>query len=345
MTKLCSVCSAENRDEALFCRACGTPFAVSPAAASFGAEASVENICSECGFRNKPGIRYCANCGMSLAGAENEAPPGDLAPAAAPGDPYAGLSPPPISYASFATVAPYPPAPAAPSGYPPVFEGTQAPDIPDADAAITIRQQEAFETRPDFAPAGAAPSRNRTPARRRRRRRAAHHRRRRRVAVPEQLELGAARCRRGFGAGGRDRTGRAGTDAGDRGAGCAPPPVVGRDAEVAARRRAGAVGARHAAAGRGRAVAATHRRGRSRNRRGRGRNGSPPTRSGARRQCATRPSAMPRRRRSPTSAIRPPPPRAPSRKRKRADAQRKRCARGRAPPPRRRLRRSRKRAA
>ena len=26
MTKLCSVCSTENRDEAQFCRACGTAF-------------------------------------------------------------------------------------------------------------------------------------------------------------------------------------------------------------------------------------------------------------------------------------------------------------------------------
>src|SRR5450755_3074475 len=158
MTKLCSVCNAENRDEAQFCRACGTPFAALQAASS-AADPGADNACSECGFRNKPGIRYCANCGMSLAGAASEPPPGDLVPV--PGDPYAGLSPPPISYESFATVAPYPPAPAESSGYPPAFDDAQPPDIPDADAAIAIRQQEAYEGQPDFTNTTAKP--NRTP--------------------------------------------------------------------------------------------------------------------------------------------------------------------------------------
>ena len=35
MTKLCSVCSTENRDEAQFCRACGTAF---PTVQAAGAE-------------------------------------------------------------------------------------------------------------------------------------------------------------------------------------------------------------------------------------------------------------------------------------------------------------------
>jgi Double zinc ribbon len=154
MTKLCTVCSAENRDEAQFCRACGTPFAAAAEAGSFGNEPSGDNVCSECGFRNKPGIRYCANCGMGLSGASDEVPPGDLAPA--PGDPYAGLSPPPISYASFATVAPYPPAPTSATNYPPTLDDTTPLDLPDADATIMIRKQEARDGPPDFTQTGAA---------------------------------------------------------------------------------------------------------------------------------------------------------------------------------------------
>ena len=69
MSKLCSVCGTENRDEAQFCRACGTAFAAAKAAAAPLPTASAANVCAECGFQNKPGIRYCANCGMSLAGA------------------------------------------------------------------------------------------------------------------------------------------------------------------------------------------------------------------------------------------------------------------------------------
>ena len=84
MSKLCSVCGTENRDEAQFCRACGTAFATAAAAAS-GAAASAANVCAECGFQNKPGIRYCANCGMSLAtpSAERVASPLVSAPAPA----------------------------------------------------------------------------------------------------------------------------------------------------------------------------------------------------------------------------------------------------------------------
>jgi ribosomal protein L40E len=149
MTKLCSLCNAENRDEAQFCRACGSAFAASVQAASFGNEPSADNICSECGFRNKPGIRYCANCGMSLASTSEDAPPGDLAPTA-PFDPYASLSPPPISYESFAPVAPYPPAPTATSAYAPALDDTAPLDLADAGATLAIRTQEAHEATPEF---------------------------------------------------------------------------------------------------------------------------------------------------------------------------------------------------
>ena len=123
MTKLCSVCGTENREEAQFCRACGTAFAAQmPRAAG---EGNGQNVCSECGFQNKPGLRYCANCGMSLeAGASGEQV-GDVA----------GGSPPPLNYPSFAPVAPYPPAP---------YEEA-VPEIPDPDAEIALRQQEAAE--------------------------------------------------------------------------------------------------------------------------------------------------------------------------------------------------------
>jgi hypothetical protein len=159
MTKLCAVCNAENRDEAQFCRACGSAFVALTGHGSFGDEPSAENICSECGFRNKPGIRYCANCGMNLAGASDVAPLGDLAPTLADVD--AGSSPPPISYASFATVEPYPTAPAVLSGYPALLEDTTPLDIPDPDATIALRQQEAYGAPPlEFmeATASAAPN-------------------------------------------------------------------------------------------------------------------------------------------------------------------------------------------
>src|SRR5438045_8183361 len=137
MTKLCSVCGTENRDEAQFCRACGTAFAAASAAGT--APASASNVCAECGFQNKPGIRYCAKCGMSLAAPSGDAgTPADIAG----NSDYAGLGPPPITYPSFATVAPYPPAPTDHSA---LFEDRPAPDIPDPDAEIALRQQQSNE--------------------------------------------------------------------------------------------------------------------------------------------------------------------------------------------------------
>ena len=138
MTKLCSVCGTENREEAQFCRACGTAFSAQlPRAAGDG---NAPNVCSECGFQNKPGLRYCANCGMSLGeGAAGEA--------------GAGGSPPPLNYPSFAPVAPYPPAP---------FEEA-VPDIPDPDAEIALRQQEAAESAGAAMPFESAPSPGRSP--------------------------------------------------------------------------------------------------------------------------------------------------------------------------------------
>jgi hypothetical protein len=136
MTKLCSVCGTENREEAQFCRACGTAFSAQlPRAAGDG---NAQNVCSECGFQNKPGLRYCANCGMSLGAA---------------GEAVAGGSPPPLNYPSFAPVAPYPPAP---------FEEA-VPDLPDPDVEIALRQQEAAEDSAAAMPFESPPSRGRSP--------------------------------------------------------------------------------------------------------------------------------------------------------------------------------------
>jgi len=149
MSKLCSVCGTENRDEAQFCRACGTAFAAAPAASSGAADASpASNVCVECNFQNKPGIRYCANCGMSLA-APAAADAASAAAQATGGDPYAGLSPPPISYPSYATVPPYPPAPSEASDYAPLLGDQSTPHLPDPQAEIGLRRQEAAEGHDD----------------------------------------------------------------------------------------------------------------------------------------------------------------------------------------------------
>src|SRR4051812_45362307 len=148
MTKLCSVCGTENREDAKFCRACGQAFAAQAARNPADDAGTAVNVCPECGFQNKPGLRYCANCGMALAGAAPSAGSG------APKPETNGSGPPPISYPSFATVAPYPSAPAEPR---------TVPDIPDPDAAIAVRRREA-EGLGTTMPFGAgAPQRSRAP--------------------------------------------------------------------------------------------------------------------------------------------------------------------------------------
>jgi Double zinc ribbon len=145
MSKLCSVCGTENRDEAQFCRACGTAFSAAKAAAATAADGSADNVCVECGFQNKPGIRYCANCGMSLAGAAAD-PGGDAATPSAD-EAYGSGSPPPITYQSFATVSPYPTA--QDSDHSALFDQQAPPDIPDPDAALALRQQEGYQSHGD----------------------------------------------------------------------------------------------------------------------------------------------------------------------------------------------------
>ena len=79
MTKLCSVCGTENRDEAQFCRACGTTFGLAGSSTD-AAAAPAGMTCAECGFHNKPGVRYCANCGVSLLAGAAPAEPEAAAP-------------------------------------------------------------------------------------------------------------------------------------------------------------------------------------------------------------------------------------------------------------------------
>jgi Double zinc ribbon len=160
MTKLCSVCGTENRDEAQFCRSCGTAFPAFAAPSTEDAQLAAGITCDECTFQNKPGVRYCANCGVGLLGTA-------LVPhgrSATPEDHYPGTSPPPISYHSFAPVPPYPPPPLGEPSYPPVASGGYAPafsgyrpaydeplavpDLPDPSAAIAAAHMRA-EDDPD----------------------------------------------------------------------------------------------------------------------------------------------------------------------------------------------------
>lgn len=160
MSKLCSVCGTENREEAQFCRACGTPFAAAKAAAASAADGTPANVCAECGFQNKPGIRYCANCGMSLGGAAASASGNASAPAS--DETYESSGPAPISYPSFATVSPYPTSHV--TDHSALFDEQGAPDIPDPDAAIALRQEEGYQAHGDTTVAFQdAPAANRTP--------------------------------------------------------------------------------------------------------------------------------------------------------------------------------------
>ena len=138
MAKICSNCHTENRDDAQFCRGCGTSLATAPPAADAGAEAGL--TCFECGFVNKPGVRYCAKCGVNLMGSV-VVPRSKMhtpAPAAAP----------------------------AAADYPPPFDPLPVPDVPDPRTAIEYEREEAAESPPagvGFGMPPAPPAANRTP--------------------------------------------------------------------------------------------------------------------------------------------------------------------------------------
>ena len=183
MTKLCSVCATENKDDAQFCRACGTALSAAAPTPSAEPDALAAGIaCDECGFQNKPGVRYCANCGVSLLG--TVIVPRSKAATPDEDDPFAGLSasPPPLSYPSYEPVAPYPSAPAeaaapawdypsatassghAAADYPPAYDSAlPPPDVPDADLAAQPREQAAYETPANLGAAPVAAKPNRAP--------------------------------------------------------------------------------------------------------------------------------------------------------------------------------------
>ena len=105
MSKICSNCQAENRDDAQFCRACGTPFTAAPPPP----DASAGRTCFECGFANKPGVRYCAKCGVNLMGSV-------VAPRSEAQAPVAAAAP----------------------DYPPPFDPLPAPDYPPLSDPMTV---------------------------------------------------------------------------------------------------------------------------------------------------------------------------------------------------------------
>ena len=89
MAKICRSCHAENRNEAQFCKVCGTAFPIPAPPPASPAAAGLD--CPDCGFANKPGVRYCAKCGVNLAagasGSTAGSAAGDAAPAARPAAP------------------------------------------------------------------------------------------------------------------------------------------------------------------------------------------------------------------------------------------------------------------
>ena len=97
MPKGCSKCETQNDDAAVFCRACGTPFAVPAPEPSPGLD------CSACGHTNRISASFCAKCGNDLseqtiirprakAAAQTAAPELPTPPPAAPQPP----PPPPL---------------------------------------------------------------------------------------------------------------------------------------------------------------------------------------------------------------------------------------------------------
>lgn len=69
---ICPGCSAANREERRFCKACG---------------ARLKAGCSRCGFENEVDSAYCGGCGVKFAG------PAHVAPVAAQGGNHAASQP------------------------------------------------------------------------------------------------------------------------------------------------------------------------------------------------------------------------------------------------------------
>jgi hypothetical protein len=135
MAKICPACQAENRDEAQFCRTCGTPFPLIPSDPPVAAGAP----CTECGFANKPGVRYCAKCGVNLMG--TVVVPRSQRPPASPPAPDGAR-------AAYAATASYPPGQTPTYVPPPSTSAPAAVDVPIGvephDPYASTSQREAY---------------------------------------------------------------------------------------------------------------------------------------------------------------------------------------------------------
>ena len=181
MTKLCSVCGTENREEAQFCRACGTAFP--PPAPAFEAKRSTRRqhlrrvrLPEQAGhpllrqLRRQParhGDRAARPCRRHAArSARRHQPAADQLPVlragrAVPPAPVGTSAYPPVAGASYA----------APAAYPPAYDDPLGPtEISDPTAALAAMRQhrvaneDASASAPAAAvPAFAAPAPNRAP--------------------------------------------------------------------------------------------------------------------------------------------------------------------------------------
>lgn len=153
MAKRCPSCSTENRDDAKFCKGCGTSIA---AVAPQGSESPVSVVsCPACGDANRAGSKFCAKCGAALGQPAPQAP-SIVAPATSPTapapremlapQPRAATEPhssqndlrpaPPPAPQSAAKLAPMPMQPAAPA----------EPPAPRGDESAAPRSQVGIAT-------------------------------------------------------------------------------------------------------------------------------------------------------------------------------------------------------
>lgn len=99
----CPRCGFNNRDDARFCKQCGTALrGTAPRAA--------EAACSACGAPLKPAARFCPRCGSAVGSVATPPPMAAAAPPSARDVAPAPMTPPPIPRAPVATPAAVPPA-------------------------------------------------------------------------------------------------------------------------------------------------------------------------------------------------------------------------------------------
>src|SRR5438105_122418 len=146
MPKSCPNCGASNKDEALFCKACGSSLADVHAASTV--DPTVGSVtCSDCGHVNRPHTRYCARCGVNLEGTVILPRSRVPAPPPAAVDPYAAQDP----LQAYERTQTYPPVP--PPAYPPAPDYTAAyPPAPAYAPPPAHAPAAAYGTDPAYAP-------------------------------------------------------------------------------------------------------------------------------------------------------------------------------------------------